>query len=90
MTTIKIYRNKRNSNKYIEVHNDGYYHNSIRQFMQWDNGIKNQTGDKCLHRLISSNLKELLEDYEEVQKVTVEPWVIQLTAIHQQYCSYNK
>lgn len=37
MTTIKIYRNKRNSNKYIEVHNDGYYHNSIRQFMQWDN-----------------------------------------------------
>lgn len=40
--------------------------NSIRQFMQWDNGIKNQTGDKCLHRLISSNLKELLEDYEEV------------------------
>ena len=29
MTTIKVYRNKRNPNKYIEVHNDGHYHNCI-------------------------------------------------------------
>lgn len=35
MTTIAIYRNKRNKNKYIEVHNDGHYHNSVKQFMQW-------------------------------------------------------
>lgn len=26
MTTIQVYRNRRNSNKYIEVHNDGHYH----------------------------------------------------------------
>lgn len=29
MTTIKTYRNKRNPNKYLEVHNDGHYHNSF-------------------------------------------------------------
>lgn len=65
MTTIKIYRNKRNENKYIEVHNDGHYHNTVRQFMQWNN-IKNLLGDKNLHRWRSKNLKELLEDYEEI------------------------
>lgn len=48
MTTITIYRNKRNKNKYIEVHNDGYYHNSVKQYMQWK----------------KANLMELLEDYE--------------------------
>lgn len=29
MTTIQVYRNRRNSNKYIEVHNDGHYHNVL-------------------------------------------------------------
>lgn len=29
-TVIKIYRNKRNGNKYIEVHNDGHYHNTVK------------------------------------------------------------
>ena len=32
MTTIQVYRNRRNSNKYIEVHNDGHYHNSLKQY----------------------------------------------------------
>ena len=67
MTTIKIYRNKRNPNKYIEVRNDGYYHNSLRQYMEWkDESVKNLLGDRRLHRWKAKNLKELLEDYEEV------------------------
>lgn len=66
MTTIKIYRNKRNENKYIEVHNDGHYHNSVKQFLKWSNGVKYLTGDRCLHRWKINNLKELLEDYEAI------------------------
>ena len=67
-TTIKLFSNKRNSNKYIEVHNDGYSHNTVRQFMKWNNGVKNFTGDKRLHRWRKENLNELLEDYKEVKE----------------------
>lgn len=66
-TRITVYRNKRNQNKYIEVHNDGYYHNSVKQYMSWDNGVKNLTGDRKLHRWRVENLKDLLEDYEVVK-----------------------
>lgn len=76
MTTIQTYRNKSNSNKYIEVHNDGYYHNSLKQYMQWErniitgeplvNPVKNITGDRRLHRLRKAHLTELLKDYEPV------------------------
>lgn len=66
-TTIKVYRNKRNENKYIEVHNDGHYHNTVKQFMKWPNGVKNLIGDRCLHRWRRNNLNELLEDYEECE-----------------------
>lgn len=65
-TTIKTYRNKRNKNKYIEVHNDGHYHNSVKQFMKWSNGVKNLLGDRCLHRWRKVNLNELLKDYKEI------------------------
>lgn len=67
MTTKKIYRNKKNENKFIEVRNDGHYHNTVRQYMFWRNtGVKNLLGDKCLHRWKARNLKALLEDYELV------------------------
>ena len=74
MTTLKIYRNKWTDNKFIEVHNDGHYHNRVRQYMEWKyrkNGVllsvaKNFTGDGVLHRWRVGNLKELLADYEEV------------------------
>ena len=67
MTTIKIYYNKRNHNKYIKVRNDGHYHNSVRQYMEWkDENVKNLLGDRRLHRWKIKNLKALLEDYEEV------------------------
>lgn len=66
-TTIKLYSNKRNSNKYIEVHNDGYSHNTIRQFMKWNNGVRNLLGDRKLHRWKKQNLTELLKDYEEIK-----------------------
>ena len=73
MTTIKTYRNKRNPNKYLEVHNDGHYHNSLKQYMFWSknpdgavlsNPIKNVTGDRKLHRWRKENLNVLLEDHE--------------------------
>ena len=76
MTTVKIYRNKRNRNKFIEVHNDGHYHNAVRQFMFWTrkikrrpvSKIKNYNGDGCLHRWKIKDLMELLNDYEEVKE----------------------
>ena len=67
MTTVKTYRNKRNENKFIEVRNDGHYHNTVRQYLKWPNGVTYFTGDRCLHRWRIGNLKELLEDYKEVQ-----------------------
>lgn len=69
MTMVKIYRNKRNEHKFIEVRNDGYYHNSVRQYMYWESyEVKNLLGDRCLHRWKIGNLKELLEDYELVSE----------------------
>lgn len=67
MMKIKFYKNKRNPHKFIEVHNDGHYHNTVRQFIahRWCDG-KNYTGDGALHRWRIGNLKELLEDYTEV------------------------
>lgn len=71
---VKIYQNKRNRQKYIEVHNDGHYHNSVRQYIEYNQKVagrkvgivRNYTGDGCLHRWRKGNLKELLDDYEEV------------------------
>ena len=60
---VTIYRNKRNPHKYIEVHNDGYYHNAVRQYMLFSNGVKNMVGDGFLHRWRKKNLDSLLEDY---------------------------
>lgn len=72
MTTVKIYRNRRCENKYIELHDDGHRHHSLRQFMFWPASdriprpVKNLLGDRCLHRWRKGNLAELLEDYKEV------------------------
>ena len=67
MTTTAIYQNKRNEHKFIEIHNDGHYHNSVRQFLQWSNGVKNFTGDGFLHRWRKADLNELLTDYTVIQ-----------------------
>lgn len=69
MTIIKLYKNKRNPSKCIEVHNDGHYHNSVQQYMMWINGVKNPMGDGHLHRWKRENLNTLLEDYELVATV---------------------
>lgn len=66
MATVKIYRNNRNKHKFLEIHNDGHFHNSVRQFMKWGNGVKNFTGDGKLHRWKKANLMELLADYSLV------------------------
>jgi len=77
MTTIQTFRNRRNPNKFVEVHNDGHYHNSVKQYMYWEanvitgerllKSVKNLLGDRKLHRWRKANLNELLEDYEEVK-----------------------
>lgn len=71
---VMIYQNKQNKQKYIEVHNDGHHHNSVRQYIQYDQKVaghkvgvvRNYTGDGKLHRWRKGNLNELLEDYKEV------------------------
>ena len=68
-TIIRIFKNKRNPHKRLEVHNDGYYHNSVKSYMEWDNGVKNLLGNKKLNRWKKANLDELLEDYEEVKVI---------------------
>lgn len=68
-TTVRTYQNKRNPNKYIERHDDGYGHRSLKQYMQWDRDggtVKNPTGDGNLHRWRKKNAEELLEDYNEI------------------------
>lgn len=65
MTTIAIYRNRRNRHKYLEVHSDGYSHWTVRQFMNFnEHGVVNPTGDGFLHRWRKAYLDEVLEDYE--------------------------
>lgn len=66
-TIIRIFKNKRNTNKRLEIHNDGHYHYSVKSYMEWDNGVKNLLGNKKLNRWKKVNLVELLEDYEEVK-----------------------
>lgn len=67
-TIIRIYRNKENPNKYLEVHNDGYYHNRVAQYMHWENGVKNATKGSVLWRWKKVNLQKLLEDYELIDE----------------------
>lgn len=69
-TTVQLYRNKRNSNKYIEVHNDGYRHNSVKQFLFWKTSmVRYDTGDRILHRWRKESLSDLLTDYYPVNSV---------------------
>lgn len=65
-TKIQIFKNKRNPHKRLEIHNDDHYHNTVRAFMEFENGVINLLRDKKLHRWKKGNLAELLEDYEEI------------------------
>lgn len=65
MTTIKLYRNSRNEHKWLEVHEDGHGHRSVRQFIHFNaTGVVNLTGDGMLHRWRKPYLDEVLEDYD--------------------------
>ena len=66
MTTITIYRNNHNFNKFLEVHDDGEGHRSVRQYIHFKpTGVVNLTGDGMLHRWRKPYLQEVLEDYTE-------------------------
>lgn len=76
MTTVKIFRNKRNHNKYIEVHNDGHYHNALVQFLYWNRtNVTYKTGDRCLHRWHKNDLNVLMEDYEPIPE-SLSKWLL--------------
>lgn len=62
---IYTFANKRNPHKKIELHVDGHRHYSVRQYMEFENGVKNLLGDGKLHRWKHKALDELLEDYDE-------------------------
>lgn len=66
--TKAIWQNNRNPHKYLEIRNDGHYHNRVRQFMKYENGVVNLVGDRCFHRWRINNLKELLKDYHKIQE----------------------
>lgn len=63
MTTVIYYQNKENPYKFIEVHNDGHYHNSVKQFIS-KNG-KHIVINPC-YRMKKKALMDLLKDYEEI------------------------
>lgn len=65
MTTTTFYQNKDNENKYIEVRNDGHYHNSVLQFIQVD-GVRTDMANGKFQRIKARELRELLTDYAEV------------------------
>lgn len=60
---VRIYRNNMNENKYLEVHTDKCYHNWVRPYMSWENGVTNLLGDGNYHQYKINNLRSLLEDY---------------------------
>lgn len=65
-TTTTYYKNKRNNNKIIEVHNDQDGHYGVRQLMIFNSRMSrgfNFIGDGVLHRWRKKNLTELLDDY---------------------------
>lgn len=62
-----IYRNNRNSHKFIEVVRYGCGHYYAVQFMQWGsvvNKLGSRTGRRF--RFCKGTLKEILSDYTEV------------------------
>lgn len=63
MTTVIYYQNKENPYKFIEVHNDGHYHNSVKQFIS-KNG-KHIVINPC-YRMKKKALMDLLKDYEKI------------------------
>lgn len=68
-TEVRTYQNKKNPNKYLEEHNDGHGHRSLKQYMSWDTEdgpVVNPTGDGNLHRWRKANRDELLEDYIDI------------------------
>ena len=67
MMKIKSYRNKRNTNKYIDVKVTNDHHYLWRQRMMFDNGVINYVGTKKggFRRQRKATMVDVLKDYEE-------------------------
>ena len=70
------YVNKRNENKHLLVRRYDDGHTVVKQFMEWDNGVRNYTGCR-LHsrhgrfsRMRQTLLREVLEDYDLLEMNT--------------------
>ena len=71
--TEKVYQNKRNPNKFVEVKKGADGHSYVRQYMKWDtdNGeVKNYNASKSnrgrYYRATQKTINQILEDYVEV------------------------
>lgn len=73
----KVYQNKRNPNKFVEVKKTSDGHSYVRQYMKWDtdNGtVKNYNASKSnrgrYYRATQQTINQILEDYTEVTSET--------------------
>lgn len=73
---VEFYQNKRNENKYLEVHHSNCGHYTVAQFMntccgrQWT-GVRHNR--RKMHRWKKADLNALLEDYKSVVEPSY-PW----------------
>ena len=64
---VKLFKNKRNPNKFIEVKHCKDRHYMWRQTMRWDNGVVNYSGGtKAFRRQGIGTISEVIDDYEAV------------------------
>ncbi len=61
-TTITHYQNKRNPHKRVEVHNDGYGHRSLKQYMGYKKGDRISRGDGNPDLIIDKDYRNDLGD----------------------------
>lgn len=75
--TEKVYQNKRNPNKFVEVKKGSDGHSYVRQYMKWDTEegtVKNYNASKSnrgrYYRATQQTINQILEDYTEVTSAT--------------------
>lgn len=67
---ITLYQNKRNPHKFIEVKHTNDRHYMWRQYLEWNNGVKNfTTGTKLFRRYRKGNIADVINsDYVKLNE----------------------
>lgn len=61
---VRIYQNRKNEHKYLEVRKYECGHYVFRQYMEWKSaGVKNPVGSENFQRIRKVDLDELVKDY---------------------------